>query len=95
MLRAENRAVLRDNCWVISLMARPEVILERVNQDSTVRPVLENREPGQSKLQRIEQVLAQRLPFYEEADLVLDTSDQTVDALAEQVVAWVQEQAGE
>lgn len=95
VLRAENRAVLRDNCWVISLMARPEVILERVNQDSTVRPVLENREPGQSKLQRIEQVLAQRLPFYEEADLVLDTSDQTVDALAEQVVAWVQEQAGE
>ena len=60
-----------------------------------MRPVLENREPGQSKLQRIEQVLAQRLPFYEEADLVLDTSDQTVDALAEQVVAWVQEQAGE
>lgn len=95
VLRAENRAVLRDNCWVISLMARPEVILERVNQDSTVRPVLENREPGQSKLQRIEQVMTQRLPFYEEADLVLDTSDQTVDALAEQVVAWVQEQAGE
>ena len=59
------------------------------------RQVLENREPGQSKLQRIEQVLAQRMPFYEEADLVLDTSDQTVDALAEQVVAWVQEQAGE
>lgn len=95
VLRAENRAVLRQHCWVISLMARPEVILERVNQDSTVRPVLENREPGQSKLQRIEQVLAQRLPFYEDADLVLDTSDQTVDALAEQVVAWVQKQAGE
>lgn len=95
VLRAENRAVLRQHCWVISLMARPEVILERVNQDSTVRPVLENREPGQSKLQRIEQVMAQRLPFYEDADLVLDTSDQTVDTLAEQVVAWVQEQAGE
>lgn len=95
VLRAENRAVLREHCWVVSLMARPEVILERVNQDSTVRPVLENREPGQSKLQRIEQVLAQRLPFYQEADFVLDTSDKPVDALVDQVMAWLQEQAGE
>ena len=95
VLRAENRAVLRQHCWVISLMARPEVILERVNQDSTVRPVLENREPGQSKLERIEQVLAQRLPFYEEADLVRDTSDKSVEYLVEQVIAWMEKQAGE
>ena len=76
-------------------MARPEVILQRVNGDSTVRPVLEQREPGQSKLQRIEQVLQQRLPFYQEADLVLDTSDKTVEALVEQVVVWIQERAEE
>lgn len=53
------------------------------------------REPGQSKLQRIEQVLQQRLPFYQEADLVLDTSDKTVEALVEQIVAWIQERAEE
>ncbi len=95
VLREENRAVLQKHCWVISLMARPEVILQRVNGDSTVRPVLEQREPGQSKLQRIEQVLQQRLPFYQEADLVLDTSDKSVEALVEQVVAWIGEQAEE
>lgn len=95
VLREENRAVLQKYCWVISLMARPEVILQRVNGDSTVRPVLEQREPGQSKLQRIEQVLAQRLPFYQEADLVLDTSDKSVEALVEQVVAWIGKQAEE
>lgn len=95
VLREENRAVLQKHCWVISLMARPEVILQRVNGDSTVRPVLEQREPGQSKLQRIEQVLQQRLPFYQEADLVLDTSDESVEALVEQVVAWIQERAEE
>lgn len=60
-----------------------------------MRPVLEQREPGQSKLQRIEQVLQQRLPFYQEADLVLDTSDKTVEALVEQIVAWIQERAEE
>ena len=95
VLREENRAVLQKHCWVISLMARPEVILQRVNGDSTVRPVLEQREPGQSKLQRIEQVLQQRLPFYQEADLVLDTSDKSVEALVEQVVVWIQERAEE
>ncbi len=95
VLREENRAVLQKHCLVISLMARPEVILQRVNGDSTVRPVLEQREPGQSKLQRIEQVLAQRLPFYQEADLVLDTSDKSVEALVEQVVAWIGKQAEE
>ena len=71
------------------------MILQRVNGDNTVRPVLEQREPGQSKLQRIEQVLQQRLPFYQEADLVLDTSDKSVEALVEQVVAWIQERAEE
>lgn len=95
VLRAQNRAVLREHCYVISLMARPDVILERVNQDSTVRPVLEQREVGQSKLQRIEQVLTQRLPFYQEADLILDTSDKSVAYLVEQVMQWLQEQAGE
>lgn len=95
VLRAENRAVMRANCVVISLMARPEVILERVNREATVRPVLEQREPGQTKLQRIEQVLQQRMPCYQEADLVLDTSDQSPEVLADQVIEWLNGQAGE
>ncbi len=95
VLRAENRAVMKEYCSVISLLARPEVILDRVNQDTTVRPVLENRKPGQSKLERIEEVLAQRMACYLEADLVLDTSDASVDELTEQVLAWLEQQAGE
>lgn len=95
VLRAENRAVIREHCWVISLVARPEVILQRVNQDAIVRPVLEQREPGQSKLQRIEQVLNQRMSCYQEADLQLDTSDCTVEELAEQVITWIAEQVGD
>ncbi|MBQ3509730.1 MAG: shikimate kinase [Peptococcaceae bacterium] len=95
VLREENRKVMREYCTVISLLARPEVILERVNRDETVRPVLENRKPGQSKLERIEEVLAQRMPCYQEADFILDTSDAPVELLAEQVLAWLNQQAGE
>ena len=95
VLREENRKVMRECCTVISLLARPEVILERVNRDATVRPVLENRKPGQSKLERIEEVLTQRMPCYQEADFILDTSDAPVELLAEQVLAWLNQQAGE
>lgn len=94
-LRPENRAVLRAHCLVISLWAKPEVILARVNQEDTVRPVLEQREPGQSKLERIKQVLAQRMPCYREADLLLDTSNSPVEQLADQVMRWLGEQTGE
>lgn len=95
VLRAENRAVMKEHCWVVSLVARPEVLLQRVNRDTTVRPVLEQREPGQTKLQRIEQVLAQRMPCYQEANLQLDTSDCSVEMLADQVTAWIREQVGD
>jgi len=95
VLRAENRAVLREHCLVISLFAQPEIILQRVEQDATVRPVLEQREAGQSKLARIEQVLEQRRACYQEADLLLDTSHASVEQLTAQVLAWLEEQTGE
>ena len=86
---------MKEHGIVISLWARPEVILERVNRDSVVRPVLENRKPGQSKLERIEEVLAERMSCYKEADFMLDTSDESVDALAAKVLAWLEDRAGE
>ncbi len=95
VLRAENRAVMKEHCVVISLWARPEVILERVNRDAVVRPVLEDRKPGQSKLERIEEVLAKRMPCYQEADFVLDTSDAGVEELTETVLMWLEQKAGE
>lgn len=95
VLRAENRAVMKAHCVVISLWARPEVILERVNRDKTVRPVLENRKPGQSKLERIKEVLEERMPCYQEADFLLDTSEQPAEKLVEQVLRWLNQQAGE
>ena len=89
-----NRAVMREHCLVVCLTAQPEVILRRVEQDKTVRTVLERREPGQSTLERLEQVLAERSACYQEADLVLDTSHASIEELTEQVLLWLKEQAG-
>ena len=94
ILREANRAVMRKHCLVVCLTAQPDVILQRVEQDRTVRPVLEQRVPGQSKLERIEQVLAERMPCYQEADLVLDTSHASVAELTEQIMLWIKERAG-
>ena len=56
-----------------------------------MREVLSQR----AQAECFDQVLAQRLPFYEDADLVLDTSDKSVEYLVEQVIAWMEKQAGE
>lgn len=95
VLRKENRAVMRQNCYVIALTASAEVILERVNQDVTIRPVLENRAPEQTKLARIKELLDVRAACYTDADLILDTSNQTVESLIEQILFWLNQQVGE
>lgn len=95
VLFAENRAMMRQNCYVISLTASAEIILDRVNQDKTVRPVLENRAPGQSKLERIIQLLDTRAMCYQDADFILDTSNRTIEDLVAQLINWINRQAGE
>jgi hypothetical protein len=35
------------------------------------------------------------MPCYKEADFMLDTSDESVDALAAKVLAWLEDRAGE
>lgn len=79
ILMEENRKLLRQNTFVVSLLARPAVIAQRaLTDEGPLRPLLANRPPEQSLEERIAQLLSQRLVFYQEADLVIDTSDLTV-----------------
>lgn len=94
-LRPENRRIMQDNCYVISLYARPEVILDRVDRDTVVRPVLENRKPGQTKLERIVEVMESRREAYAAADLMLDTSDASVDELLGKILKWLESREAE
>lgn len=85
----ENVRALRANGVLVALLARPEVILERVGgaRAGARRPLLDVPDP----LARIRELLAAREPFYRLADLRLDTSElgqrQAARALLERIVA--------
>jgi shikimate kinase len=85
VLRPENRARLQQG-FVVWLRAEPEVIWRRLEADATTaqrRPNL-----AQGGLAEIEEVLAQRQPFYEEcAQFIFNTSRHAPEAIAEQIAA--------
>jgi len=67
--RESNLLALRENGFLLCLLATPKVILRRLRYDNT-RPLLK----GEDKLQRIESLLRKRFPNYLKADAFLDTS---------------------
>lgn len=81
----ENRAVLREHCYCIGLLARPEVIAQRVSQDSAVRPLLSDLAVGESLEQRINSLLEPRLPYYRQADLLIDTSNKKIEEIIAEI----------
>lgn len=83
VLAEENRRRLAARGTVVYLHARPADLWQRVRHDRN-RPLLAIPEP-QKKLQEL---YAQRDPLYREvADLVLDTGKQSVQALAKELLA--------
>ena len=69
VLREENMRMLKKNAFIVCLFASPEVILKRT-KGSEERPLLE----VDNQKKRIEELLAIRRPYYEKADLKIDTS---------------------
>jgi shikimate kinase len=74
VIRDENRALFKSAGIVICLTARPEVIFERIRQE-THRPLLQCPDPTA----KIRELLDNREKFYRQADLVIDTSEKSVD----------------
>ena len=86
----DNRVILKEHCIRISLTATPEVIAARCEADEgAVRPLLMKRQPWETLAERVEQLLAPRRAYYEEADLVIDTTDATVEEIVDQIVAFL------
>ncbi len=82
VIREQNRAAFRERGLTVCLSARPEVVYERIRHE-THRPLLQVPDP----LGRIRELMAAREQYYRQADLVIDTSDLTVD----QVIAEIKE----
>jgi shikimate kinase len=81
--RAENRELLRKGGVVVCLTARPDVILERTAPWDR-RPMLRT---APTPREAVERLLKERAPLYAEADWSIDTSDFTVDQVAERICA--------
>lgn len=80
VIREENRALFKERGITICLTARPEVIYERIRQE-THRPLLQVPDPPG----KVRELLTAREPFYRQADLVIDTSALTVDEVINEI----------
>jgi len=80
-----NCAALKRAGVIVCLTARPEVIAARVERSKTKRPKL--TEGGKSTLARVKELMAERADAYARADVEIDTSDVTVEQLAERVIS--------
>ena len=74
VIRDENREAFKEAGLVVCLTARPEVIYERIKHE-THRPLLKVPDP----MARIRDLLESRATFYGQADLIIDTSEKSVD----------------
>jgi shikimate kinase/3-dehydroquinate synthase len=82
----QNRAQLARNGFIVCLDAKPETIYQRLFQEgshgSEIRPLLK----GDNPLERIRQLKAQRQPYYDDVDLVINTDDLSINEVAGEVI---------
>ncbi len=80
VIREQNVHNLRSSGLLFCLDATPEVILQRTSQYAH-RPLLQVEDP----ISRIRNMLQFRAPFYSKADYRIDTSQLTVDQVADRI----------
>jgi shikimate kinase len=76
-----NLASLKQHALVVCLWAPPETIWQRV-RNQTHRPLLQNENP----LARIEALVEERRPYYQQADVLVNTVMRSVKEVAQQVM---------
>jgi shikimate kinase len=81
VLKQENIDAMRKKGVIVCLTAAPETILERT-RSTRDRPLLLVDNP----LERIRELLEFRKPFYEKADIMIDTENKTPLRIAEEII---------
>lgn len=89
VLRDENIHALKEKGVIVCLFATPETILKRTSHSSN-RPLLQVEDP----LRRIKELLDYRKPFYEKADIMIDTEGKTPSQIAEEIIEKLQVKDG-
>ncbi len=80
-----NAAALKRCGVVICLTARPEVIAARVGRSPAKRPKL--LEGGKPLLERVQELMRERAAAYARADVAIDTSNISIEDVADRVLA--------
>ena len=78
----DNRRCLRGLGVVVCLVSSIETIIERTSRARTVRPLASDPE-------RLVELLAERMPFYRKADILVETDGLSVEQAASRVIAMV------
>lgn len=85
VVAAVNRQLLRNVGWVINLTASLETILARLSGECE-RPLFQrNRSP-----EAVAAMLAEREPFYADADLRIDTTGKTVEDVIAEILRFIE-----
>lgn len=82
VLERENIEALRRNGIIISLEARPEDIFQRVSRKKGTRPLLKKN----LTINDIVEMLESRKELYQQADLIIGTSDKNIDEVVDEII---------
>ena len=84
VLNDENMKIIRETGSSVFLSASLDTIRKRLG-DSTERPLL-NGLSAYEVPQKMEEILALRLPIYLSADITLDTNDKTAEVIVDELI---------
>ena len=76
------RAALKAHAFTVWLRAPADVLLGRVKKSSTVRPLLNTPNPRE----KLEKLLAVREPVYAQADLTVESADESHAVLVDKIM---------
>ena len=89
VLNTENLEKMKKSGLVVTLIARPEIICERLREDAS-RPLLANLDERE-KLEEIKRLIFMRAGLYIKGNYIIDTSDLNSDIVAQNIIDYYNE----
>jgi shikimate kinase len=84
VINPENRRRMRSAGRVVNLSASAETIKKRLTGD-VARPLLQGDKP----LEKIIALIAEREPYYADADIRIDTTAKNIEDVVSEILVWV------
>jgi len=86
IMKPENFSLMKSTGKIIYLKTKPETLWKRIASDRT-RPLLNVKDP----FQRMQDLLRERSPIYEQADITVETDNKKPETIAEEMASLVEQ----